>query len=156
MKKSLKIFSLVVIVVILCGCGIKQKKTTVNCKLSQKNPNNGYELKATYTIYATNGVVDTVKTTEEITSNEESILNYFNTNLNSTYENYNNKYGGYKYKVIMENGKVTSTVSIDYSKMDLKKLVKDNMNMKSAINNENKLKLEGIKSIYKSVGAICN
>lgn len=155
MKKALKILSVLLVVVILCGCEGTTKEKIVKCSTSKNDVVNGYELKSSYVIYTKGDVVNKVKTTEIVTSNTDSILGYFETSLNSAYEKYSNQYGGYSYKVTKEENKVIADVTIDYTKMDLDKFAKDNPSIKSAMTDDNKLTLEGVKAMYKALGATC-
>lgn len=155
MKKVLKVFATLLVVVILFGCGASTEEKVVKCTISQKDLTNGYELKSEYNIYAQGEVVKSVKTKEVITSEQESILSYFQTTLNTTYEKYNSEYGGYTYEVTKEGNTVTSNVAIDYTKMDLDKFSEDQSSIKSAINDNNELTVDGIKSMYQSMGATC-
>lgn len=155
MKRFLKLISVLLIVTVLCGCGIKSEEKVIKCEASQKNLANGYEIKSEYNIYAKGDVVKSVKTKEIVTSDQESILSYFQTTLNTTYEQYNNEYSGYKYEITKDGNKVTADVEIDYSKMDLKKFSDDNTSLKSFMNDNNELTVDGLKSMYKSLGATC-
>lgn len=156
MKKALKLLSILLVVVMLCGCeSAAPKEKIVKCSIDKVDTANGYELKSSYVVYAKGDVVNKVKTTEIATSDADSILGYFETALNSTYEKYSNQYGGYSYKVTKEGNKVIADVTIDYTKMDLDKFTKDNPSIKAAMTNDNKLTLEGVKSMYKALGATC-
>ena len=57
--------------------------------------------------------------------------------------------------VTNENGKVTSSTTIDYSKMDLDKFVKSNTALSSYVNDKNQLTKDGVISLYESLGAKC-
>lgn len=157
MKRFLKLFVALLVVILLCGCGLKNEdERTIKCSGSQKDLSRGYEIKSEYNIYAKGKLVDKVKTKEMVTSDNESILSYFETTLNSTYEKYDNEYGGYKYQVTREGNTVTSDVEIDYSIMDMKKFIQDNTIAKSYVDEDNsKFTVEGLKRMYKSAGATC-
>ena len=88
-------------------------------------------------------------------SNDESILSYFDETVNNTYKTMNDTYGGYTYKTTKEDNKLISNATIDYSKMDLNKLMKDQPTYKSMIKND-KMLVEGLISVYKSAGATCD
>lgn len=156
MKKVLKLLIVLLVVTILCGCGIKtEEERVIKCTASQKNLSNGYEIKSEYNIHAKGDVVKSVKTKEIVTSDQESILSYFETTLNSTYEKYNNEYGGYKYEIAKDGNTVTADVEIDYSKMDIAKFGNDNTVLKNYMNDNNELTVVGLKTMYKSLGATC-
>ena len=165
MKKLLKIFVTLLFVVSLCGCGTNSEEKnassanedekTIKCTISQNDLTNGYKLESEYSIYAKGDVVNSVKTKETVISDQESILSYFETTLNTTYEKYNSEYGGYTYEVIKDTNSVTSNVEIDYSKMDLNKFSKDQSSIRSAMNDNNELTVDGMKAMYESIGATC-
>lgn len=153
MKKSIKLISLLSIL-LLCGCGNKEVLVT-KCTSSQNNSQANYNLKSEYTVYSQKGVVNKVESVETVTSDSESILDYFEKYLNSTYEQINKTYGGYTNKVVKNDDQVISKTTIDYKVMDMAKYVEDNSAMKNYVNNKNELTLEGIKSAYQSMGATC-
>ena len=67
----------------------------------------------------------------------------------------NNEYGGYDFKITNENGTLTAITKIDYTKLDMEKLAKDQSSMKNYMNDKNEITLEGIKALYKAMGATC-
>ena len=153
MKKI--IFSLTIfltVVLFTAGCGSSNK---VTCTLESDQSASGYKLKAEYNIYYDGDVVTKVDTTETIESSNNSILSYFEKATKEQYKTNNEKYKGYDYEVTNKDGKVVSKVTVDYSKQDLKKFVEDNPAMESFVNKDNKLTLDGVKSMYESVGATC-
>lgn len=155
MKKIVKVFAALLVVTLLCGCGAKEKERVIKCTASQNNLANGYEIKSEYNIYAKGDVVKSVKTKETVISDQEAILNTFETTLNSTYGTYSKEYGGYKYEIVKDNNTVTSNVEIDYSVMDLARFADDNSVLKNYMNDNNELTVDGLKTMYKSLGATC-
>ncbi len=152
MKKIISSLFLI-LVFSLTGCG--NKEATIECNLNSKDPSNNYELKTDYTIHAKGDIVEYVETTETIISDKESVLNYFKEYVESTYKSMNDSYGGYDNKVTVDGNKLVSTTKIDYTKMDMEKFIKDNTAMKSYVNKNNQLKVEGVKKIYEQLGAVC-
>ena len=156
MKRFVKYFVLLVAVVLVTGCGKESAKESVKtCKLVSNDIANGYKLESEYKIYSTGKTVDKVVTVETVTSEDESVLDYFNEYLDTTYKTYNETYGGYTNKITKDSGKVVSETTIDYSAMDLKKYVSDNSSMANFVNSDNKLLTEGVVSIYETLGATC-
>ncbi len=151
MKKLMTVFALCVCVGVISGCGGASK--TIECTLSQKDAS--YELKSTYKIMATGDVVDKVETVETATSSNKTILNTLESTLNKQYKNQQDSYGGYTYKVTNDGSKVESKVTIDYSKVDMKKFVEDNTALKKFVNKKNRLTVDGVVSIYEALGAVC-
>ncbi len=149
-----KYFVVLTLVMLLCltGCGSKEGK--IKCTLSSKDAVNDYSLKSTYTINYKGDLVETVDTVEEVTSDKSEVLEVFETQLKETYDKMNKTYGGYKFDVVKKDNKVTSTVNINYGKMKMDQLVKDQPSLKNYVK-DNKLKVEGLKAMYKSMGATC-
>ena len=138
---------------ILTGCGTVETGT-INCTLSSKDVVNGYELESEYKINYTGDYVETVDTIETVTSEDQSVLDYFEKTIKDTYDATSKAYGGYTYDVTNENGKVVSNVTIDYNKMNLEQFIADQPTMKSYVEND-KFLVEGIKALYESMGATC-
>lgn len=151
MKKMLSVLLLCVCVGIVSGCGAK--KRTIECTVTQTLSD--YKLNATYKIYATGEVVDKVETVEVVDSSDDSILKEFESTLNTQYGNNNTRYGGYDYKVTIDGTKLESKVTIDYSKVDMDKMVGDNSTMKNFVNSKNRLTVNGATSLYEAMGATC-
>ena len=154
MKKYLALVSLVICVMLVSGCQEKEDYV-VKCALSQNNVLGNYQIESTYEITTDGKIVKSVKTVETITSENDVFLDSMNTTLKTTYETMNNAYGGYVFDVYQEDGKVVSIVSIDYTALNLDKLLTDQPTMKNYANEANQLTLEGIKSMYTAMGATC-
>lgn len=140
---------LLVCVLLLCGCGTK----TMKCESTSKQEK--YTMNSSYTVYYGGGVVKKVSTVETVESSDSEFLTKVEKDLNDSYNRSEENYGGYTYNITNKDGKVTSTVTVDYKKMDLDKFIKDNEAMKSYVNDKNKITLEGIKKMYESMGAKC-
>ena len=153
MKKFVKLTFAFMLVVLLTGCLGKDKVT--KCTLKSDQSASGYKITSEYNVYSSKDEVNKVVTTETVESKNNTILAYFEKQLKSQYKANNDSYGGYKYEVTNKDGKVVSKVTIDYSKMNLSKFVKDNPAMKSYVNKSNKITVKGIKSMYQSMGATC-
>jgi len=154
MKKCLKSLALVMAILLMTGCGA-DKETVKKCTLVSNNAAQGYKLESEYNVYSKGDVVSKVVTKEVVTSDNESILTYFEDYLTQTYNATNETYGGYTNKVTNEDGKVVSETTIDYNKMDLEQYVKDNSVMKSYVNSDNELLTEGVIKVYEQLGATC-
>lgn len=154
MKKILSLLIVFTALFLLSGCSLAKTKIT-KCTLTSDQSASGYVLDSTYEIYSKGDVVYKVSTKEVVTSKNNTVLQYFEKTLKDQYKSSNDIYGGYSYDVKTKDGKVSSTVTIDYNKMDLNKFVKNNTAMKSYVNKNNKLTLEGAKKLYESLGATC-
>ena len=113
-----------------------------------------YKLESTYKINYTGKTVDSVETVEKVTSSNSTVLDTFEKTLKETYENANNKYGGYTIDIKKSDSEVVSTVKIDYSVMDVEQFAKDEPSIKGYIDG-NKLTVDGLKAIYTAMGATC-
>ncbi|MBQ9013266.1 MAG: DUF1307 domain-containing protein [Bacilli bacterium] len=153
MKKFVKLTFAFMLVVLLTGCLGKDKVT--KCTLKSDQSASGYKITSEYNVYSSKDEVNKVVTTETVESKNNTILAYFEKQLKSQYKANNDSYGGYKYEITNKDGKVVSKVTIDYSKRNLNKFVKDNPAMKSYVNKSNKITVKGIKSMYQSMGATC-
>lgn len=153
MKKLLGSTLLVFITVLfVTGCGSSATKV---CTYESDQSASGYKLKSEYKIYADGDVVSKVETTETVESKNNTVLAYFEKSLKEQYQTNNDKYKGYDFEITNKDGKVVSTVTIDYSKMNLTKFIEDNQAMKSFVNKDNKLTVKGVQAMYESIGATC-
>jgi len=89
-----------------------------------------------------------------IDGREETVYKYVWIYERSFYDENEKNYGGYTVNITNENGKVVSKVKIDYSKMDLEKLVNDQPAM-SAFIKDKKFTKTGAQSIYEAMNATC-
>lgn len=152
-----KVFFVFCFMILLCtGCSTtNNEKKIMNCNLKSTNSVQGYTLTSKYTVYYTDNSVSLIETKEEVKSEEESILDYFEKTLTNTYENANKNYGGYDNSVTRSDNSIVSITKIDYNKMNMEKYIDDNTAVKSYVNSDNKFTIDGIKSIYEAMGAIC-
>ena len=127
----------------------------MTCTLHTNDVVNEYTLDATYVVTYKNDLVYNVESTEIIKSNSSKVIDYFNDYVNNTYTKMNESYGGYTYSVNKTSQGLTSKASIDYEQVNIKKLVEDQPTMKSYVK-DNKITIEGIKSMYTQMGATCN
>lgn len=152
MKKIISTLFLV-LVFSLTGCG--NKEAVIECNLNSKDPSNNYELKTDYIIHSKGNIVEYVETKETVISDKQSVLEYFKEYVESTYKSMNDTYGGYTNETKLDDNTLVSTTKVDYTKMDVEQFVKDNTAMKSYVNKNNQIKVEGIKKIYEQLGAVC-
>ena len=139
---------LFVVIVILFS-----SKTTV-CTSKSDQSKNGYILETKYIIKSKGKNVVSINTQETITSKDKKKLDKFEKDFKEQYSYNSKNYGGYKYTVTNKNGKVTTNVTVNYNKFDMKKFIRNNEAMKKYTEKE-KLTLEGAKKLYTSTGAKC-
>lgn len=152
MKKLICTLALSSVLILTAGCGEEKQ---MKCTLSQNNDTNGYQLTSTYNITSQNGIVKKVQTEENIESGKEEIINAFKQTLETTYSSMNENYGGYDYNITAATNKLTSKVTIDYEKVDLEKLAKNEPSTKSMLNSKNQVTLSGLQKVYENMGATC-
>jgi len=148
------LFLFLFLMVMTFGCSNEKKsKQVMICNLNSNNKN--ASITSVYKVFYKNNIVESVELTEEMLSEDEEILNTMLETTKNTYYSLNEAYGGYTYEVNLEDGKIVSYAIIDYSNMNLEKLLKDKQDMSDYVNSDNKLTKEGIQSMYESIGAIC-
>ena len=153
MKKTLKIFLILVISFSLSGCGCSSKKEKTECSMESNQKE--YKLETNYKIFSKNNIVTSLESKTIITSDNSEKLKTFEKNLSSQYNALKKIYGGYNYSIKVKDNKLVATISIDYSKYDMKKFVTNNIAMKEYVNEKNQLTLDGAKKYYESTGTKC-
>jgi len=113
----------------------------------------GVEADLTYEVTYTGSYVDSVHTVEKLKSDNEQYLNQYKTLVEAGYAPYKGlKY--YDYDVQVKDGMLTSTVDINYAKIDTDKMIEIDAN-NSVLIKDGKIKLSDIQSMYESIGAVC-
>lgn len=146
------VIGLVVVVGIVLFVLISPKKVTCTSKSDQSQ--NGYVIETKEVIYPRGKNVSKVVINQTITSKDSKKLDSFEKQFKEDYASFDKKYGGYKYKVTKTKDKVVSDITIDYTKLDMKKFITDNEAMKKYTKN-NKLTVAGAKEMYEASGAVC-
>ena len=156
MKRVFNLLVIFVEIIFISGCSVPlvgQKVT--KCTLDNDQSKSGYKTLTTYNIYSKKNIVTKVSYEEVLSSENTTILKYFEDLNKKQFETQNNTYGGYTFDIKSEKNKVISKVTINYNKLNLEKFIKDNSAMKSYVNKDNKFTLEGAKTMYESLGAKC-
>lgn len=147
----MKKLSIFILFLMLTGCGGASK---IVCDANINNDSENYQSKVHYVINAKNNYVDKVSIEESYISNDKEKLNYFENYLKVNYNNLNENYGGYNfYSKDIENG-IAYVIDIDYTKVDIEKMVKDNKIDKSYVKNS-KVLVSGLQKEYEAKGAVC-
>ena len=145
MKKIVKIAFAFMLVVLLTGCFGKDK--VIKCTSTSDQSASGYKIKTEHEAYYKGDIVNKIVTIETVESKNNTILAYFEKQFKNQVKSYNDNYGGYKQEITNKDGKLVSKVTVDFSKTDMNKFIKDNPAMKSYVNKSNKLTVKGVKSI---------
>lgn len=114
MKKYFKVLLVLLVAILLVGCSSNSEKDNNNdnntnqtedngdendevivrkCTLSQEVSAQGYTLNSTYEIHAKGQVVEKVITKEIVNSSDQVVLNYFQEQLEKTYNTASEAYG---------------------------------------------------------------
>lgn len=112
----------------------------------------GVEADLTYEVTYTGSYVDKVHTVEKLTSDNEQYLNQYKTLVEAGYSPYKDiKY--YDYDIKVKNGMLTSTVDINYAKIDTDKMIEIDSN-NSLLIKDGKVKLSDIQEMYEQLGPV--
>ena len=155
MRKIISLSLVIVVCLTLCGCGCSKKSDNLSSKCSLESNQKDYKLETNHKIYSKKDVVTKVETKTTITSSNKEKLEQFEKDLTSQYKSLNNTYGGYDYDIKINGDKLTISVTVDYTKYDMKKFVDNNIAMKEYVNDKNEFTLDLAKKYYSSTGAKC-
>lgn len=147
MKK--KFILLIALIFITTGCG---EIKTITCTDKVVNDDKA-ELEATYIIYYKGDYVTKLKATENITSDNQTLLEAYKESLNESYKKFN-KLNYYSNSLSIEDNTLISSTVINYSKINYKKLKKLDQTSSKLIKN-GKIKLSDMKKNYTNNGATC-
>ncbi len=157
MKKNGFILILLLLSILsLTGCGQTQKtfEGPVKTMLCESSATQGdVKIKIHYEVTYQGEDVTYVKTKQVLTSTNTAVLEGYEKAIRDMYKKFDG-IDDYNYEVKKEDQTLTSTVSIDYKKVDTDKLLKADDSGYQLIKN-GKIKLEDIKEVYESVGATC-
>lgn len=145
-----KVIFMCISIFLLTGCSDKY----FICKANIENNDMNYKLEAKYKIYYNKNYVTKIEKEDIYTSDDKSIINYFNDYKTLELDNSNDLYGGFEYKIDLTREKVKIETVIDLSIADVKKMVNNDYLSEDYVIG-NKLTTTGAKYYYKERGAIC-
>ncbi len=154
MKKKFKIWQIVLGVcslLLITGCGKSSNFESMTCTRTMNQ--NEIKTSLKYNVQYEGDYVSKIKTIETIETDNVDTLNTYKEQIESLYSPYKDvEY--YKYDVDINDNKLTSTVDINYKKVDTDKLLEiDSAN--GQLIKDGKIRVDDIKSVYESLGAIC-
>ena len=152
-KVEIIIAVLMVITTVVLLVYFGNKKTLYKCSRIVDQSASGYKIKTNYEIYSYKDDTKYIEIKETVYSDENSILDFYKTELTKMYEEQNKKYNGYTINSEKDREKMTVTAKIDISKIKLKEFAEDN-NIIDYISN-NKLTPKGAKKMFSNLGATC-
>ncbi len=131
--KKISIIIVLFLVILLCGCESKDNEIIINnkpvntSKMEHKHCTreatlDGGEVKLEYDIYYTGEVLNLLVSKEKIISSSEDILNTYEEAYKKIHLNYE-KLENYDTSVVRGDTTVLSTISINYDKVDIDKLI---------------------------------
>lgn len=153
MKKILVTITIVVllIIIVIVGYNIKIYSGTLVCTNTYNEDNISF--KTTYQVVYKERYATKLVSVETITTQETSLLNDYKTNLEMMYLRFN-EIPYYNNTISIKGETLTSKTTIDYSKIDLNKLIKVDSSFNEVIKN-NKISISKLKKQYISTGAYC-
>ena len=114
---------------------------------------NNTKMSLNYKVDYKGNYVTKVKSVEIVKSDDSEYLNTLKEQTENIYSAYNN-IENYNYKTEINGNTFTSTVDIDYEKIDTEKLISIDSSNSQLIKN-GKIDINDIKNIYESIGATC-
>ncbi len=153
MKKEFKIGQVllgVFIVLLITGCDNDGMNSMI-CTRTMDQNNIKTSLK--FNIEYKDDYVSRVKRVETIETTNSDVLDTYKEQIEALYSPYKGvEY--YEYNVDIADNKLTSTVDINYDKVDTDKLLEiDSAN--GTLIKDGKININDIKSVYEDLGAIC-
>ena len=164
MKRNiLLIISICLLCIITSGCG-KDDYKVVNCT-REVEATESFKTDMKYKLYYEDNYVMEMHSVEKITA-EDSVLNQYK----EAYEKSYSKYKGleyYDYNINIKNGTLTSKVDIDYTKIDMDKLLEidgpvelkeegSDKKTKYNVYKDGKVLLDESIKLYERLGAKCD
>lgn len=150
MKKFVLILMLCMSVFSLTGCGSEEEKT-MNC--SRTLNQNGIEMDLSYTVNYKGDYVTSVKSVEKIKSDDATTIETYKTQLEQTISPYKDiKY--YDHEVNIDGNTLTSTITINYEKIDTDKFISVDSSAKQLIK-DGKVEVETLETLYNTLGITC-
>lgn len=154
MKNKILLILCLILVVLVTGCGRKDKYKVIECT---RNVESTDEMSTDfkYKIYYEDKYIMRLESTEEITTENKELLNQYKT----AYQNVYKAYEGidyYNHTLEVDNHTLTSKVDIDYSKVDIDKIIDIEGNDDKLYNDDGKFLLKKALSFYKKAGVQCD
>lgn len=151
MKKKI-ILSLVLSIIVLGCTGCNPETGTMTCTMSSY-PTEGITLRSTYKAQYKNNIVTKLETVEQVIAEDEDNLETYKDRIDELYNGYQGL-DHYENKTTIEDNTLTSTTTIDYSKVDTDKLIEiDSGNAK--LIKDGKVNIDDLQDMYRQNGCNC-
>lgn len=141
----------VALLILVTGCGTEKEQKMICTRTSNMN---GVKIDLRYEVTYQGNNVNKVESTEKVESDSKETLNTYKEAVENLYSNFDN-IENYKYNVIIEGYTLTSTVNIDYTKIDINELLEIDSSVQQLLNDNKKVDLDKITQVYESAGAVC-
>lgn len=136
--------------VLFTGCGKEEEKVM---KCSRTINQASIKMNLLYDVTYKGDYVTKVESTEEITTNDESTLELYKTQIENTVSMFKDiEY--YDHEINIDGNTLKSTITIDYEKIDTDELIELDSSMKQLIK-DGKVAVEDIESLYNQLGITC-
>lgn len=175
MKTVTKCIIAIVSIFLITGCGNenkkKEKELTANlsneivlseegasavCKAdTDMNSDNTYVIGAKFVIYAdSNDIVTKMISIQLAESNDIQQLQAV---MSRTEEDHDlaKEFGGYEYEISLDGNRLTTKVTIDFTEMDMEKMVEADSSLLTYLNDDYKYTLKEYMRMYEAVGVTC-
>lgn len=124
---------------------------TMKCHLSKTQ--SGAEFDLSYFADYEGNYVTNIRSDERITSNDSTALETYKKSIEQTYAPFDNiEY--YDYSVSIDGNTLISTTDIDYSRIDINKIIEIDSSSRTLIKN-GKININDLKKVYESMGSTC-
>jgi len=150
MRKAIKLSIVALASLALVGCG--DKEIVTEC-VRTGEIQDGVSVDFNYKVTSKNGIVLRIETIEKIISKDSDYLNKFKATAEEIYAPYKDV-EHYNYEVIIEGNTLISKTDIEYSKINMDKLIEIDASNSQIIKN-GQIKIDDIINLYNSAGATC-
>ena len=151
MKKGILVLSLCGLL-LFAGCGSNNDTEKV-MKCSRTTNQDNVKMDLQYEVTYKGKYVTQVKSTENVTSDDESYLETLEDTISEMFKSYTNL-DHYDIKTKINGNTLTSVTTIDYDKIDTKKLLEIDSSLGLLIK-DGKISIDDIKATYTANGIIC-
>ncbi|MBQ9181101.1 MAG: DUF1307 domain-containing protein [Bacilli bacterium] len=146
MKKFLCLF----LILFISGCG--NKSGVMECTRTTNQSNLSMDLK--YTVSYEGKYVTKVSSVEKVTTEDEFVLDAYKKQLETILSSYKDiKY--YDTDIKTDKNTITSTINIDYKKIDTDALI-DIDSANATLIKDGKVRVSDLESMYNSLGITCS
>lgn len=172
MKKGYRVLICLLCSFLLVGCNEKkEEKMEANlsnsividetgakavCKIDYDySDSEGYVIGAKFVIFADeNDIVTRVVGEQIAATNNKAKLANIQSKMETTHQDAS-KYGGYQYDIKISGKQLIIDTDIDYTKLNLEEMAKNNEELKVYLTEDYKYKLSDIQAVYMMTGAEC-